>query len=513
MKRRRLWLALGLFLLPLVVRGLWYYRGIYRPGMGVDLPNYSELTAPTPPLRESLAVKPVATEAEMGSAPRRGRVVLIDMAHGNDFELSELDRLTQALSAREVKVEVFEGDFKPDAQPLGERLKYATAFVVIAPNVSFSTSEVQQATRFVARGGRLLVIADPTRNGINAGRFDLAGDVRGMDVASANQLLSPFDIAFSDDYLYNLTKNEGNFRNVLLSTFADDPLAEGLSTIAFYAAHSIYTNTGVSVIRGGEGTFSSITDSAAGYAVAVRSQDGGVLALGDLTFLTSPYNQVADNGALLGNLVDFLLGGERARDLSDYPFIFDQPVAVLTTELFGLSAETIQTLSAAQVAFRSLDLDLTVTETPSSGTDLVMLDLFEPVDETVTEEVEALDIVLPRDSDEATLTVPEFGEVNPAGLGLMALSHSEERTTLILLADSAEDLLALAEKLGFGGLDGCMIRGRYALCKVGEGEGFGSELEGGFGFPLGEGSLSGISLEDLINPPTPGETPMPEPTP
>jgi hypothetical protein len=50
-------------------------------------------------------------------------------------------------------------------------------------------------------------------------------------------------------------------------------------------------------------------------------------------------------------------------------------------------------------------------------------------------------------------------------------------TTLALLAEDEEKLVSLLETMSLNSLDGCLLNGAYGLCKVGEGEGFGSNDE------------------------------------
>ena len=154
------------------------------------------------------------------------------------------------------------------------------------------------------------MIADPTRGS----RFD--------SVTFANSLVIPFDLTFSDDYLYNLIEYEGNYRNVLFRKFAADPLTQGLGTVALYATHSVGTTTGTPLVQGDENTLSSRTDTGGHLAALALSANQQVLALGDLTFLTPPYYQVADNAVLINRLAQFLLGGQRTPTLADFPFVF-----------------------------------------------------------------------------------------------------------------------------------------------------------------------------------------------
>jgi hypothetical protein len=474
MKRFPILLAIGAFLLPVAIRGLWFYRGFYRPTHPITAPEYTELSLPTSPSGGE------GIEEEMVDASEI--VVLVDWDHENKFDITELEGFTHILTELGATVEIVHNPYPSDGPPLDQRLKYADAYISIAPSSTFSDGDVQHLTRFVERGGRLLVICDPTRVVSGLSSYDYESfyvDSLGSLVA-ANRLLAPFDLTFSDGFLYNLLENEGNYRNVIFRSFGEDSLTAGLSTVAFYGVSSIVTNTGTPLIVGDRNTLSSRSDTSGEWAPLVRSQNGGVLALGDLTFLTPPYDQIADNQLLISHLINFLVSGERQRNLSDYPYIFQQPVAILGSETFDLSAETLQTILGLEKSLDSLDLQLSILEEPSPDLDLIAFDSYSPSEyiRPLLEPIEGL--VLPEDSEDGSLSVPGFGQLNPAGIGTVLISRIEERTTLILLSNSRDELITLAEMLANNELYGCLLREYIALCKVGVGEGFDSMGDLGF---------------------------------
>jgi hypothetical protein len=478
MKRFPILLAIAAFLLPVAIRGLWFYRGFYKPTHPITTPEYSELSLPiSPPGVER-------TEDEMADASEI--VVLVDWAHENKFDVTELEGFINVLTEFGAAVEIVQSPYSSDGPPLDQRLKYADAYLVIAPSVTFSDDDVQRLTRFVERGGRLLVICDPTRvdSGLSSYDYDSYYAYSLGSVVVANSLLAPFDLTFSDGFLYNLIENEGNYRNVIFRSFGEDSFTAGLSTVAFYGVSYIATNTGASLIVGDRNTLSSRTDTSGEWAPLVRSQNGGVIALGDLTFLTPPYDQIADNQLLISHLIDFLVSGERQRDLTDYPFIFQQPVAILESDTFDLAAETLQTILGLEKTVDSLDLQLSIVEEPSPDLDLIAFETYSPSEDLrpLLEPFEGL--VLPEDSEDGSLSVPGFGQLNPAGIGTVLLSRTDGRTTLILLANSSDELLTLAEMLANDELYRCLLHEHSALCKVGAGEGF--------------GSMDGYDFEDLF---------------
>ncbi|MEK6588247.1 MAG: DUF4350 domain-containing protein [Chloroflexota bacterium] len=473
MSRNRVWIALGLVVLPVLARTLWHYRGIYRPTTPIQVPSYSDFMPPQPPVREASIGLPEAGDTDEPARTGQQKVVLFDQAHTNHFEMAELQSLTSALSARGARIEVLDSSFAFDELGLEGRLKYASAYVVVAPFDVFSPTDVAAVTRFVERGGRLLVILDPTRTGSGVDLFGFLFLSPSEDVATANQLLEPFDLVFSDDYLYNLQENEGNFRNVLVRQFADDPLTEGLQTITLYAGRSVETDHGMPLLLTDSATFSSLTDSGGELAAAALGRNSGAMALGDLTFLTSPYNTVADNARFIHNLAAFLLGGERQRDLSDLPFMFSGPVSVIQSGNFTLQAETLVALQRMSTSLETAGVELVFPEEVPDTGDLLVLAFFEP-DPAIEDLIDPLELVLPAEHPDGQLTVPGFGSFNPAGIGLVGLTVGEDRTIMVLLAEDQAGLVSLLETVGSGLLSDCLLSGAYVLCQVGEGQGFAS---------------------------------------
>jgi hypothetical protein len=496
MKRYRAILALGAFILPFVLRSLWFYQGIYRVQEPISTPDYANIELPIPPTGNETIIP--------GDLSAEGKTILFDLAHSNQFNIGELEEFIAGLRDSGAGIEFVQGSFGGDEPTLAERFKYADAYVVIAPQAGFSNPSVQEIARFVERGGRILVISDPTRS-IS---FSTSDSYRSNeDVVASNSLLAAFDIVFSEDYVYNLIHNEGNYRNVIFQDFSEDDLTVDLNSVAFYGSRSISSLTGKPLIMGDEQTLSSRTDTGGDLSVAVRSPDGNVLAIGDLTFLTNPYDQVADNSQFIHNIAQFLLEGERQRDLTDFPFVFTQPISILITDTFSLAAETIQTISKSHRALSALGYSISYSSEDPPNSDLIILSPFE-VDDAILPYLEPIEgLKLPQGAEDSLLSVPGFDELSPAGIGLLLLVQTEERTVLIFMADTAENLLSLAEKIGDGNLDHCLVQEQAAICKVGPGEGFefGQDLNGeGFNFEFDDSLLDNFPLEEPALPtPTP----------
>jgi hypothetical protein len=195
-----------------------------------------------------------------------------------------------------------------------------------------------------------------------------------------------------------------------------------------------------------------------------------------MTFLQPPYDGVTDNRQLIENLANFLITGEREPVLEDLPFVFNGPVTVIQSEDFALQAETLAVFEGMKSTLNAVGTELIFAEDSPKEGDRLVLGLFDP-DADLDEYLAPFEITLPSDDPDGLLHVPGFGALNPAGIGVVGVVREEGLTTLTLLAEDEEKLISLLESMSFDLLEGCLLNGAYGLCKVGEGEGFGSNDE------------------------------------
>jgi len=485
MKKEMLWIALGALLLPILARGLWFYHGVSaRPKIAT--PDYASLTIPQPPLET-----PVAD----GDIKQVGGIVVMDVTHANQFQPSEVESLKEALENRGGKLEFF-----TDSTLLENQLRYASAYVVLSPSIAFSAGEINLVRTFVDRGGRLIVFTDATRGMVFSDFFTGTTTVY-PDTYAVNPLLENFGITVNNDYMYNLAENEGNFRNVFFDEFGRSELTFGLKQVALYGAHSVSSDSGLVLFRGSGSTFSSVSDAHdPAQGGAAMSEDGNVVAFGDFTFLTPPYDIVADNSTLITNIADFLLGGKRTPSLANFPYVFSQRVVqVFPTSDVQMTAEMIAALSSLQTSLRALNISMEIaSEKPVDG-DVLFLGTFAPSEE--------LDPIIGRfdlvtDDFSETVTIPGFGNVGRAGNGVLLFESGKKGNTLVVLADELEDLISLMDVVSSGSLTSCVLQDQIAVCSVGFGGSFSD----------GSGASEGFGEGEATSEPTTGEaTPTPEP--
>jgi len=472
MNRKTLWIALACLILPALARTVWFYPGLSsRPT--ISTPDYQSLSIPTPPVKAEQANQKIMVN---------GGVVVIDTMHGNQFKPTELDTLVQALNQRGARVE-----FDNGAPTLEMRLKYARAYVIISPITVYTSDEMRWIAAFVNNGGRLIVLTDATRGQIT---YDLlTGSIVGLpDSNIVNPILAPFGISIEADYLYNIAKNEGNFRNVFFDEFNKNELTFGLKQVAFYGTHSVKSASGLTLFLGADQTLSSITDAGGGLSAGAVSENGNVLALGDFTFLTPPYNTVADNNTLIANIADFMLGGTRKSTLANFPYMFNNPeLSILPTSEVQVTAEMVGALSRLQASLKTVNVGLNIVEEKPDEGDLLVLGTFVPSDD-LAKFTKPFNLTL--DSANEYVTVPGFGNIGRNGNGLLLFQTGKKGNTIVLLADTVDNLVVLLDTLSSGNLAGCVLQGNIGMCSIGSGGSF-SDGSNATGTPASEGTPSG----------------------
>lgn len=511
-------LALLLLIVPPAARSLWFYQGVYQRGQAVATPAYSNYQIPAPPVADSQASSPAVDQPVVQSSSESSVTVLVDAGHSNLFSLSEIQPFTDAIGRSGGKVIVASST---DASLLDYRS--ADAYLVIAPSKGFSADEIAAVKRLVEQGGRLVVMADPTRNG---GTSQYSADVGPMNAVSvANQLLESFGLGFSDDYLYNLVQNEANFRNILLTDFASSPVTDGLDEVVFYSALSL-SAAPTALVRGDDNTLSSLTDQGGNLIAAGMDASGRVIAIGDMTFTTEPYDQIAGNTRLVNNLAKFLVEGTRERTLADFPYVFQQPVEFLLPDGAEVDPAKTSALGLIHASLGSGAGSLKIASKPETGFDLVIPATYTEAQGKALGELlkvyglEYTDGGTKEDSDSlypamssaeveqmfkalktaqaegtldtmlqslpaqsgggtaagqsgqtsdawlGTINVPGFGNVQANGNGLILLNRGKERTTLAMLASSTSALQELADMVRSGDMSNCAIQEQTAVCPL-----------------------------------------------
>jgi hypothetical protein len=281
MKIKKIYLLIFVTIIALGMQIIYYYRGIYLP----PPTEMHDLNISSPVSK----IERFTEEASKGSG-----LVLIDKAHGNQFAQHELNALLTKILSREASFE-----FLSESSAFREKLRERNvkALIVIAPVNSYSNEDKKAVKEFVERGGKLLLIADPSRE------------------SEINSLANQFKLLFWNDYLYNLRENDGNYQYIYLKQFKPSEITKKLEKIAFYTACSIYpSEMGIAIAD--PNTYSSKIETP-GNLTPLLLMDEKILAIGDFTFLLEPYNLAWDNNQLISNIADFLTGVEEKGNSSE----------------------------------------------------------------------------------------------------------------------------------------------------------------------------------------------------
>ena len=273
-------LLVPLFALGFILgANLFYYRGSYQPPPA-NIPALEQITVQYAPVRGFQEVLP----------PRHG-MLLVDVAHANDFVEEEINVLLSRVANTGYSIELLE-----NRQELHEKLEDADSLLVILPQSDYTEEEATTIEDFVAKGGKLLLIGDPGRP------------------SNINSLAKSFGILFQQGYLYNVLENDINFQHVFIRDFRPDDVTEGLEQIVLYTAGSI-NSSALSLAMTDGNTFSSAgwtaEDRTEPFTPLVKGSNGRVLAIADVTFMVSPNNTAWDNARLIANLADYLTKSER----------------------------------------------------------------------------------------------------------------------------------------------------------------------------------------------------------
>ena len=344
--------------------------------------------------------------------------MVVDATHRNSYRQSEISALLSRVASRGAVVEYI-GDFRTTEAAkrvslLEESLRRADALLVILPRDAYTADEADLVERFVRKGGKLLLISDPTR------------------IHQMNSLAERFGVNFQPDYLFNQHEYDLNFQHIFVRQFQPDEITSGVGSIALYSAGSIQTSgSGIAFTDGL--TESSVSPSGVGLSPIAWGDSRNVLAVGDFTFLIPPHNAALDNDQLLSNIADFVTASSREFVLSDFPSFFqggsNQGVKVVVGQasLFSSGTAVKNRLSESGIVS-----ELTTVEDFSRDT--VFLGLHEDA-QRVGGYLQTAGI---RVDD--SLSGPFGADLGLESAAVAVLDRSSDRHILILLADTPETL-------------------------------------------------------------------------
>jgi hypothetical protein len=400
---------------------LFFYRGSYDAPPSVDIP-FEQLTRSTSISGPNdFTLQP---EMPLSGMQLQSGTLLVDAAHSNSFVEEEVLTLLSRVSNQGYDIE-FAGNFTTMAESerlplLEEQLGQADSFAVILPGVAYSRAEINLVEEFVDKGGKLLLIADPTRT---------------HDI---NSLAEQFGLEYQPDYLFNPVEYDLNFQHIFVRNFQPDQLTRGLDEIVLYTAGSI-KSSGPGLAFTDQNTVSSLAAPVEPFYPLAWGEQRNVLALHDLTFMIPPHNSIMDNGQLVSNIVDYLTTSQREFHLADFPSFFKGEVEILLgrPSLVDVGTDFKSTLA-------SLQIDSEIVGTEDITRDTVFLGLYEDSAQ-VASQLEASGVQIG-----SVLHLPTTQELPLNETSIILLSRTQDRNVLIVLSHSESALADVVSQLGSG---------------------------------------------------------------
>ena len=414
----------------------FFYQGSYDPPPSVNIP-FEQITSP--------AVAPVAATASSVTQVQEG-LVLVDDLHLNSFTESEISTLISMVANRGYDVEIIDISSTVEGQTrlqmLEQRLRRATSFAVMLPRASYSEEEIDLVQRFVDKGGKLLLVSDPTRpNRINT-------------------LAKRFGVEFQPDYLYNTVEYDLNFRHIFVRDFQPAPLTSGLDTIVLYVAGSI-RSSGPGIGVSDTNTKSSLGEAAESFYPIALGSTSNVLAVADFTFVVPPYNSLLSNQQLLSNVADYLTDSQREFDLADFPHFYESSldnsidIVLGQPSIWNIGLEMRTGLSDYGLSSR-----ISGEEDLSRNT--VFLGLYED-SRAVSQYLQAAGI-----SADDVLSLPFAPELDREDTSIALLHRDRDRYVLVVLADKPAVLSEALGSLFSGTFRNQLVNDYLGLSKVNE---------------------------------------------
>ncbi len=376
-------------------------------------PSAKILPAPQsgPPLR-------VSEVEDYRAAPSKNGLMVIDALHRNSFRENEISALRSRFASRGYNVE-FLGSFRTTAEAdrlkiMDEKLRRADTLLVVVPRDDYTDAEASLVERFVRKGGKLLLIADPTR------------------IHYINTLAERFGINFQPDYLYNQQESDLNFQNIFIRDFQPEALTAGVNGITMYTTSSI-VSAGPGVAFTDANTESSIFSSGAGLTTIAWGTSRNVLAVADFTFVIPPQNSIMDNDQLLSNIADYFTVSTREYELADFPHFYrsgaDNDVDIVIAQPSLLASGTALKNGLAESGIFS-----NIRSDQDTSRDTVFLGLHEDALQ-VSGYLQAAGIRV-----DETLGGPFGDDLALEGTTVTVLDRNQDRHTLMILADTPENL-------------------------------------------------------------------------
>ena len=271
---------------------------------GQSAPAVNEANASAFNTGDAVAEVPNESGELTMSEDAEGKVVIIDTTYSASVTPETVTPMANTLTENGATVRYSSGG---SGFGLNSTLSEADAYIVVGATRTFSESDVAGLQAFTDAGGRVVLLNEP-QGGSTASLGGLLGSAATGTPNPLLPLTNEYGLSYDNGYLYNMEENSNNYRNVYATPSGDSPLTEGVDRVVLH--ESVGVNGGQSVLTATDGTTQSTTRRSENYPVLTRSDN--LVAAGDSSILDQEWLYRADNEELVGNLLDFLVSGEKS---------------------------------------------------------------------------------------------------------------------------------------------------------------------------------------------------------
>jgi len=273
---------------------------------GQSAPSVSEANASAFNTGEAVADVPNESGELSMSEAGDGQVVVIDTTRSSSVTPATVTPMANTLIENGAEVRYSSGG-SGYGVGLNSTLSGADAYIVFGASQSFTEADAAGMREFTEAGGRVVLMNEP--RGGTAALGGLLGSASSF--GAPNPLLpvsNEYGVTYENGYLYNQEDNANNYRNIYATPSGDNSLTEGVDRVVLH--ESVAVNGGETVLSATEGTTLSTTRESETYSVLTQS--GNLVAVGDASIFDQEYLYHADNEVLVGNLLDFLVSGDKS---------------------------------------------------------------------------------------------------------------------------------------------------------------------------------------------------------
>lgn len=300
-------LFVGLLVLTVIVGA-----AVAAGGSG-SAPTVEDLSVQQFTSADTVATVPEETGDVEMDARAAGEVVVIDAGHGASIDDAQLEPLVTTLTENGAEVQFISGE---RSESFNASLRRADAYVAFGAETGYTSGELAALEAFADAGGRVLMLNEPSQSTSLGGLIVVGAPTGGGGVpAPMKELASRFGIAYGNGYLYDMQDYDLNYRNVYVSPSGGGDLTEGVDRLVFHESTPV--TGGEAMFQTSETAELSQTRTQGHFDVVVRS--GNVVAVGDTSVVSQDYYRRADNEVLVGNLLDFLVSGEKRPENAPRP--------------------------------------------------------------------------------------------------------------------------------------------------------------------------------------------------